>query len=171
MAEAQDGTLNLAGATLSYDVRSGDSPTVVGLHGLGQSRANEDTAVYLDWPPIYEAGRRTVRYDARGHGRSTGQALPEDYTWSRLADDLLALLDHLAPGETVDAVGVSMGVGTLLDRRELLLRQPHVEPARAARIGMPAMANRQALGPYRKIDSHAGIVPARRCRPISTPAR
>ena len=80
MAEAQDATLNLTGATLSYDVRSGDSPTVIGLHGLGQSRVNEDTAGYLDWSPIYNAGRRTVRYDARGHGRSTGQALPEDYT-------------------------------------------------------------------------------------------
>jgi len=114
MAEAQDGTLDLAGATLSYDVRSGDSPTVVGLHGLGQSRANEDIAGYMDWRPIYDAGRRTVRYDARGHGRSTGQALPDDYTWSRLADDLLALLDHVAPGEPVDAVGVSMGAGTLL---------------------------------------------------------
>ena len=114
MAEAQDATLNLTGATLSYNVRSGDHPTVVGLHGLGQSRVNEDTAGYLDWPPIYNAGRRTVRYDARGHGRSTGQALPEDYTWSRLADDLLALLDHLAPGEPVVAVGVSMGAGTLL---------------------------------------------------------
>jgi len=114
MAKAQDGTLDLTGATLSYEVRSGDSPTVVGLHGLGQSRANEDIAGYLDWPPIYDAGRRTVRYDARGHGCSTGRALPEDYTWSRLADDLLALLDHLAPGEPVDAIGVSMGVGTLL---------------------------------------------------------
>jgi 3-oxoadipate enol-lactonase len=76
MAEAQDGTLNLAGAALSYDVRSGDSSTVVGLHGLGQSRANEDTAGYLDWPPIYEAGRRTVRYDARGRGRSTERGAP-----------------------------------------------------------------------------------------------
>ena len=44
MAEARDAALNLTGATLSYDVRSGDSPTAVSLHGPGQSRANEDTA-------------------------------------------------------------------------------------------------------------------------------
>jgi pimeloyl-ACP methyl ester carboxylesterase len=114
VTEARNGTFDRAGATLAYDVRDGCGPTVVALHGLGSSRAGEDVSGYADWSPIYDAGRRTVRYDARGHGRSTGRALPEDYTWSRLADDLLALLDHLAPAEPVDAVGVSMGVGTLL---------------------------------------------------------
>jgi len=64
--------------------------------------------VYLDRPPIYEAGRRTLRYDARGHGRPTGQALPEDYAWARLADDLLALLDHLASTITTKGVRLSL---------------------------------------------------------------
>jgi 3-oxoadipate enol-lactonase len=114
MAEARDGTLNLAARTLSYDVRSGDRPTVVGLHGLGQSQVNDDTAGYLDWPPIYGTGRRIFATTPAATAAPRARRSPEDYTWSRLADDLLALLDHLAPGEPVDAAGVSMGVGTLL---------------------------------------------------------
>ena len=114
MTNAQSGTLHIDEATLSYDIREGTSPTIVMLHGVGSSRASEEAAGYLDWSPVSALGRRTVRYDARGHGRSTGGTQPGDYTWSHLADDLLTLLDNVAPGEVVDGIGVSMGVGTLL---------------------------------------------------------
>jgi len=108
------GTLEVDGASLSFDVQPGAGPTVVGLHGFAFSRAAEDAAGYVDCSPLVAAGRRVVRYDARGHGRSTGRPVPEDYTWSHLAEDLLALLDVVSPDEPVDAFGVSMGVGTLL---------------------------------------------------------
>jgi 3-oxoadipate enol-lactonase len=109
-----DRALERNGATLSYEVADGDRPTVVQLHGLSSSRASEAAAGYFDWSPVHDAGRRLVRYDARGHGRSTGRADAADWAWPRLAEDLFALLDVVAPGETVDAIGVSMGVGTLL---------------------------------------------------------
>jgi 3-oxoadipate enol-lactonase len=109
-----DETLELDGATLSYEVQEGVGPTVVELHGLSSSRAHEAASGYFDWSPIAAAGRRLVRYDARGHGRSTGRGEPADYAWSRLAEDLLALLDVVSPDAPVDAIGVSMGVGTLL---------------------------------------------------------
>lgn len=58
---------------------------------------------------------RVLRYDARGHGNSTGSTEPSSYTWPHLADDLLALLEHVAePGEQVHGVGPSMGSATLL---------------------------------------------------------
>jgi pimeloyl-ACP methyl ester carboxylesterase len=112
--ETRDAVLERPGALLSYEVHDGSTPTIVGLHGLSSSRANEAKDGYFDWSALTASGRRIVRYDARGHGRSTGRAEPADYTWSRLADDLLALLEVVSPDEPVDAFGVSMGTGTLL---------------------------------------------------------
>ncbi|MBU4465492.1 MAG: alpha/beta hydrolase [Actinobacteria bacterium] len=85
---------------------------VVQLHGLTSSR-ERDAQLGLDLGRALR-GHRVLRYDARGHGESTGTPNPAAYRWDRLADDLLAVLDHAAPGEKVHAVGPSMGTGTLL---------------------------------------------------------
>ena len=151
-----DGSLQRDGATLSYEVQDGDGPTVVQLHGLSSSRANEAAGGYFDWSPVHATGRRLVRYDARGHGRSTGRAEPADYAWTGLAEDLLALLDAVASGEAVDAIGVSMGVGTLLHavareperfRRLVLVIPPTAWATRAAQADgyrqMATMAEEQ----------------------------
>lgn len=107
--------LHVQGATLHYDVRDGTGPTVIALHGLGSSRANDVASKIFDWSPAISSERRLVRYDARGHGQSAvAHATPEDFTWPRLAEDLLDLLEVVSPNEPVDALGVSMGVGTLL---------------------------------------------------------
>lgn len=136
-----DGTLERDGARLSYEVAEGDRPTVVQLHGLSSSRAAEAASGFFDWTPVRDAGRRLVRYDARGHGRSTGRAEEGDWAWPSLAGDLIALLDVVAPGEAVDAIGVSMGVGTLLHavtqqperfRRLVLVIPPTAWATRAA---------------------------------------
>ena len=60
------------------------------------------------------SGTRLLRYDARGHGRSTGSRNADDYLWPNLAGDLLTLLDGFFPGERVYGVGTSMGSGTLM---------------------------------------------------------
>jgi pimeloyl-ACP methyl ester carboxylesterase len=78
------------------------------------SRANEDASGLAVSDRLPTAGFRLVRYDARGHGRSTGGLDPDEYTWPRLADDLLALMDAVAGDGPVDVVGSSMGVGTAL---------------------------------------------------------
>lgn len=115
MNELSSGTLEVRGATLSFDVREGTGPTVVALHGLGSSRANDVASKIFDWSPAIGRGRRLVRYDARGHGHSAvRQATPEDFTWPRLAEDLLDLLEVVSPDEPVDALGISMGAATLL---------------------------------------------------------
>jgi pimeloyl-ACP methyl ester carboxylesterase len=85
---------------------------VVQLHGLTSSRAR-DRLLHLDLGRGL-SGTRLLRYDARGHGRSTGRAVPDDYRWPQLADDLLGVLDAWFPGERVHGVGPSMGTATLL---------------------------------------------------------
>lgn len=136
-----DLTLARPGATLSYDV-SGDGPVVVQAHGLTSSREAE--AALLNVRSLADAGHRLVRYDAAGHGRSPGSDDPELYRWTTLADDLLALLDEVGADGPVDAVGVSMGTGTILTAavrhperfRRLVLALPptawETRPAQAA---------------------------------------
>lgn len=145
--------VDVPGAQLSADVSGppgAAGPTVVALHGLGSSRASDPAGGRFGWNEVAAAGRRLVRYDARGHGRSSGTANPADYSWNRLADDLFRLLDTVAPGEPVDAIGVSMGVGTLLHaavrepgrfRRLALVIPPTAWATRAAQsAGYVAMA-------------------------------
>ena len=96
---------------LDYEV-AGEGTPVVQLHGLTSSR-RRDRRLGLDFVDRI-TGHRLIRYDARGHGRSSGPAVPDAYTWPRLAGDLLAILDRTAPREKVHAVGKSMGVGTVL---------------------------------------------------------
>jgi 3-oxoadipate enol-lactonase len=79
--------------------RSG--PTVVLVNSLGATSRMWDPQV-----PTLAAGRRVVRYDARGHGRSP--VPPGPYTIEQLADDLLALLDRLDV-ERAHLVGLSLG--------------------------------------------------------------
>tara|TARA_Y100001947_G_scaffold140738_1_gene131851 strand:- start:513 stop:1346 length:834 start_codon:yes stop_codon:yes gene_type:complete len=105
-------TLRIRGATLDFDVTGDDGPLVVQLHGLMSSRSR-DSHLGLDLGRALR-GHRILRIDARGHGGSTGTEDPLDYRWDNLADDLLAVLDAVAPGEAVHGVGPSMGTGTML---------------------------------------------------------
>ena len=92
-------TLTRPGARLAYEV-TGDGPAVVLVHGFG-----------LDlrmWDPQVEplaARFRVVRYDCRGFGASGPFDPAVPYTH---ADDLLALLDHLAIQDAA-LVGLSFG--------------------------------------------------------------
>lgn len=92
----------------------GSGPLVVWAHGMTNDRWALERAGLYDWRPVVEAGHRLVRYDARGHGESGGGTDPEQYTWSELAEDLLALADDLSPDAPLAAMGSSMGSATLL---------------------------------------------------------
>lgn len=105
-------TFAVPGAELDVELSDEGGHPVVQLHGLTSSR-HRDRLLDLDLGRGL-SGTRLLRYDARGHGRSTGRMVPEDYRWQSLADDLLRLLDHWFPGERVHGVGPSMGCGTLL---------------------------------------------------------
>lgn len=108
-----EGRFRHRGAELVYD-DAGRGPLAVYAHGGFGSRAHEERMSLFDWAPVLAAGRRLVRYDARAHGRSTGESVATDYTYPSLADDLLALLDHLGATQPVDGIGASMGCGTVL---------------------------------------------------------
>ena len=90
-------TAEVNGARLWYE-EAGSGPAVVLLHGgLGDSRL---------WDPEFPALAerfRTIRYDLRFFGRSTGPAAP----WSEV-DDLVALLDELGVPRAA-FVGLSLG--------------------------------------------------------------
>ncbi len=80
-----------------------DGPTVLFLHGGGQTRYSwKQTGAQLG-----AAGIRAVTLDARGHGDSQW-ALDRDYRYEAMVGDVLAVLEQLGGGPAV-LVGASMG--------------------------------------------------------------
>lgn len=95
-------TLTTASGTIRYETDGDPSRSAVVLsNSLGTN---------LDlWEPQAAALAErfhVVRYDSRGHGRSSSPAGP--YTMSDLAGDVVALLDHLEI-ERAHVVGISIG--------------------------------------------------------------
>jgi len=92
-------------------------PPVVLIHGHSVDLRLWDEQV----PALTAAGYRAIRYDVRGHGRTT--APPTGYTWENYAADLGDLMDRLnvegpateSPGlDAAHVVGLSMGGGIAL---------------------------------------------------------
>lgn len=101
----------LGDLSLSVD-RGGSGQPFIWGHGLASSMDLEGELLGFDWPSI-AAHNKVIRYDARGHGRSTLTPKLSDYSWQRLAEDQLALADALDV-TTYIAGGASMGAGTAL---------------------------------------------------------
>ncbi|GHB56540.1 hydrolase [Streptomyces cirratus] len=139
-ATGREGRFRYRGAELVYD-DLGAGPLAVYAHGGFVSQAVEDRMGLFDWAPLLRAGRRLVRYDARGHGRSTGEAVDTDYTYASLGEDLLALLDHLGADGPADAMGSSMGCGSVL---HAALRAPRRFSALVLLIPPTAWTTREA---------------------------
>jgi pimeloyl-ACP methyl ester carboxylesterase len=99
-----DFAIEVDGTKLSGE-ESGEGRPVVLLHGLTATRRY----VVMGSKALERAGHRVVSYDARAHGKSTGG---EDYSYDRLAADLLALLDGREIGKATLA-GASMGAHTI----------------------------------------------------------
>lgn len=103
VVSADTGRVAVEGGTLHYDVR-GSGPPVVLLHAGGLDLTMWD-------PQVSALARsfRLVRYDARGHGRSTAPGGPYS-----TVEDLRLLLDRLGVERTA-LVGISMGAGVALN--------------------------------------------------------
>ncbi len=97
---------------------SDDAPvTLVLAHGWTLSQASWNDPVALLVPRIAAGGLRLVRYDQRGHGRSTwapGDDDPTAVTIDRLGLDMGCVLDQLAPRGPVVVAGHSMGGMTIM---------------------------------------------------------
>lgn len=118
------------GVSLHAEIDGPDSPvTVVLAHGW--------TLDSTTWGPVARAlsGVRVVRYDHRGHGRSA-PVHPSTMTIEQLADDLAAVIAHLAPDGPLVLGGHSMGGMTIM---ALAQRHPEVA-ARAQGVALVATA-------------------------------
>jgi pimeloyl-ACP methyl ester carboxylesterase len=105
-------TLDIDGVRIVYDI-TGDGPPVLLLHG-----GAADSTWWGELVPALEQTHTVIQMDSRGHGRSSFD--DRQLTYRRLADDALALLDHLGFG-AVDLVGWSDGGIIAID---IALRQP-----------------------------------------------
>jgi pimeloyl-ACP methyl ester carboxylesterase len=99
--------LSVEGAEMYYEVHGTGEPLLL-LHGGGGAGANWQLVFDFDAPPD---DHRLIVPDLRGHGRSTNPS--GRISFRQLADDVVALLDHLAI-EQASMIGVSMGGKTLL---------------------------------------------------------
>jgi 3-oxoadipate enol-lactonase len=84
---------------------SGQGPPVVLIHGHSADLRLWDPQV----PALVGSGYRVIRYDVRGHGRSS--VPPTGYTWDNYSRDLGDLLHHIdiRPPSRTHLVGLSMG--------------------------------------------------------------
>ena len=96
--------IDAGGVTLSGS-EDGEGAPVVLLHGLTATRRY----VVMGSRALERSGHRVIAYDARAHGKSDGG---DDYSYGRLAADLLAVLDEREVDKAVLA-GASMGAHTL----------------------------------------------------------
>jgi pimeloyl-ACP methyl ester carboxylesterase len=90
-----------------------DAPvTLVLAHGWTLAQAAWDDVADLLNPKVAAGELRLIRYDQRGHGRSTwGQA---EISIDQLGHDLAAVIDQLAPRGPVVLGGHSMGGMTIM---------------------------------------------------------
>ncbi|MFL6112549.1 MAG: alpha/beta fold hydrolase [Catenulispora sp.] len=103
--EVRSLTVTVDGAKLA--VRTyGDpaKPTVLLVHGYPDTQAVWDGVV-----PELVDDFQVVTYDTRGIGASTGPRFKYGYSLERLADDLYAVADAVAPGRPIHLVGHDWG--------------------------------------------------------------
>lgn len=103
-----------AGHKVAYQVDGDHSaPPVVLIGSIGSTRH-----IWRKVIPLLSQKLRVISFDARGHGESGAPAGP--YSAADLADDVVALLDHLGI-EMAHVVGLSIGGQTAL---QLALAHP-----------------------------------------------
>ena len=93
---------------------SGDGSPLFLQHGLGGDL--EQVFALLSTLP----GTRLIAFDARGHGETRPLGAEANLSFAAFADDLVAVLDHLAVDGAVVG-GISMGAGVALN---VALRYP-----------------------------------------------
>jgi pimeloyl-ACP methyl ester carboxylesterase len=110
-------TLDVNGCAINYIVEGTGDPVML-IHGFASSlHGNWRAPGVVD--AIVAAGRQVIAIDCRGHGRSGKPHDPSAYGGTAMADDAVAVLDHLNI-EKADLAGYSMGgflASTLLVNR------------------------------------------------------
>jgi pimeloyl-ACP methyl ester carboxylesterase len=85
----------------------GEGDPIILVHGFASSK--NVNWVYPTWvSELKKAGRRVIALDNRGHGDSGKLYDPARYEIAIMADDVIALMDHLAI-DRADIMGYSLG--------------------------------------------------------------
>ena len=143
-------TFDSGGVAIHY-VDEGSGPAIVLVHGFAASvQANWRAPGIID--ALVQAGRRVVALDCRGHGESGKPLDPAAYGGTKMADDVIALMDHLGIG-VADLMGYSMG-GFL--SASLLVRRPE----RFRSVILAGIGDAMATGALFNRERTAGIAAA-----------
>jgi pimeloyl-ACP methyl ester carboxylesterase len=111
-------TFESNGVSINYIVE-GEGPPIVLVHGFASSlEGNWQRTGVID--ALVNDGRRVIALDVRGHGKSGTPHDPAAYGGTKMADDVIALMDHLHIPQA-DLMGYSMGGGIATS---LLVRFP-----------------------------------------------
>jgi pimeloyl-ACP methyl ester carboxylesterase len=129
------GRAPIADTELAFEVL-GDGPRLVWCHGLA-SCMQGDRDVIDAFAELFTV----LAYDARGHGSSAPYRETDGYSYEVLADDAIAMLDHVG-WETAVFAGASMGAATL---GRVACLQP--DRARALVMARPAAAGPDGNAP------------------------
>jgi 3-oxoadipate enol-lactonase len=103
------------------EVVGAHGPAFVWSHGVLSSRVHEDRDALFNWRLVVLHHWRWVRYDARGHGASSGTTNVAAYSWKELGRDLLGLADALGILRFAGG-GASTGCAAVI---EAALAAPH----------------------------------------------
>src|SRR5437016_4213727 len=99
-------TLDVSGVAINYIVEGNGSPVVL-IHGFASSlQGNWRGPGIVD--ALTRSSHRVIALDCRGHGQSGKPHDPAAYNGTAMADDVIALIDHLGVTQT-DLIGYSMG--------------------------------------------------------------
>src|SRR5262245_21812839 len=120
-------SFNNDGVDIAY-LDEGEGEPVVLVHGFASTK--EVNWVNPGWvSTVTRAGRRAIALDNRGHGASAKLYDPAAYHSAVMAEDVRALLDHLAIPRA-DVMGYSMGA-----RIAAFLALAHPDRVRSAVLG------------------------------------
>jgi pimeloyl-ACP methyl ester carboxylesterase len=101
-------TFDSNGVSINY-IQEGAGPDIVLIHGFASSlQGNWRGTGVVD--ALVASGRRVTALDCRGHGRSGTPHDPAAYGGTKMADDVIKLMDHLGIANA-DLMGYSMGAG------------------------------------------------------------
>lgn len=125
--DSRSGAFTSGDAEIAY-LDAGAGAPIVLVHGFASTKeANWVAPGWVD--TITRAGRRAIALDNRGHGASTKLYDPARYHSAVMAEDVRALMDHLAL-ERADVMGYSMGA-----RISAFLVLAHPERVRSVILG------------------------------------
>lgn len=137
--------IDVGGVPINY-IDEGAGPAIVLVHGFASSlQGNWRGPGIVD--ALMRAGRRVVAIDCRGHGRSGKSHDPDAYGGTKMADDVIAVMDHLGI-DCADLWGYWMG-GFIA--ASLLVRHPH----RFRSVILSGVGNGLLLGGRSRANSEA----------------